>query len=139
MVALSRDGTRLAYVAGTDTSPHLMLRMMDQFEAKPIPVGSLASAPVFSPDGQWVVYTAIDRPPPFSLKKIPVAGGTPITLCDGNTELGASWGDDDTIFFTGFWLSGGSGLHRVAAAGGAPQTLTSPDAKKGETGHAYPQ
>ncbi|MGO9261218.1 MAG: protein kinase domain-containing protein [Bryobacteraceae bacterium] len=136
MVALSRDGTRMAYTDHTPGQgvPLLMLRMMDQLEAKPIPGSEGGAGPSFSPDGQWLVYTF--GPPPLKVKKIPVTGGTPITLCDGTAVYGASWGAADTILLGGVT---GKGLLRVAAAGGAPQTLTTPDAKKGETTHRHPQ
>jgi serine/threonine-protein kinase len=67
------------------------------------------------------------------LKKIPVTGGTAITLADLAAPSGVSWGDDGTIVF-----SGGKGLMRVSSAGGTPETLTTPDSKKGETSHAAP-
>ena len=45
------------------------------------------------------------------------------------------WGDDGTILFT----DKDGGLSRIAAAGGTPQALTKPDAKKGETAHGDPR
>ena len=113
-------------------TPRLALRMMDQLEGKAIPGSDGMYFPEFSPDGQWVAafLGAVDA----KLKKIPVTGGTPITLAEGlAVAQGATWGDDDSIVF-----SGGKGLMRVSSSGGAAQTLTTPDAKKGETGHRTP-
>ena len=76
---LSRDGTRLAF---TDASnpPRLWLRLMDQLEAHPILGAEAVTSSAFSPDGQWIAF--LNGRTPVQLKKIPVTGGTSITLCD---------------------------------------------------------
>jgi hypothetical protein len=130
-VALSRDGSRLAYVQGAGALTHIALQMMDRFEAKPVQGTEGGLAPSFSPDGQWIVFQVNSK-----VGKIPVTGGTPTILCDGAPMLGTSWGEDNTILLSG---GPGGGLSRVSAAGGAPQTLTSPDSKKGERFHLRPQ
>jgi len=56
IVALSRDGTRLAYVATRGGTTQLYLRSMDQLEAKPLPDTEDASYPFFSPNGQWLGF-----------------------------------------------------------------------------------
>jgi serine/threonine-protein kinase len=130
-VGLSRDGSRLAYV-GDASSPSLTLRSMDQFEGKPIPGATPAVWPMFSPDGQWIAYSTPDAP--GKIRKVPVTGGTSITIGDGNFLNGSTWGEDDTIVF-----SGPKGLMRVPAGGGTPQALTTVDAAKGEVAHVRPQ
>jgi serine/threonine protein kinase len=75
-VALSRDGTRLAYVATQGGTQQLYLRAMDSPEAKPIPGTEGAVAPFFSPDSQWVAFFAGG-----ALKKVSVSGGPAVTLC----------------------------------------------------------
>jgi len=121
-LALSRDGNRLAYMV-VDSVPHLFLRMLDQVEGKPVPGGDTAIFPIFSPDGQWLAY--LNGMNEFKLKKIPVTGGTPITLCEGAVPWGLTWGDDDTLIF-----SSGKSLMRVSASGGAPETLTTVDPRR---------
>jgi serine/threonine-protein kinase len=74
-VALSRDGTELVYQA----SGKLWVRRMDQLEALPISATENGFRPFFSPDGRWLAYFAMGLGP---LKKILVAGGPPITLCN---------------------------------------------------------
>ena len=130
-VKLSRDGARLVYSEIAGSGAHLSLRMMDQFGARPIPGADGGTLSAFSPDGQWIAYLAglADQ----KLRKIPVTGGTSITLADGVSHFGLSWGDDDTIVFCG-----PKGLMRVPASGGSPETITTLDAKKGETGHRWP-
>jgi serine/threonine-protein kinase len=125
-VALDHDGTRMVY--GDGTGP-LVLRMLNEFEGKPLAGTAGARGPIFSPDGQWIAYTGL----PPGLKKIPVTGGAPITLHEG-PESGRTWGEDGTIVF-----GTASGLMRVSAAGGAAQALTKVDAQKGEIMHEFPQ
>jgi serine/threonine-protein kinase len=127
---VSHDGTRLAYTEGVLNNLHISLRMLDQFEGKPLVANEQAFFPVFSPDGQWIVYsTAANK-----LKKISVTGGASVTLCDGNGSFGAAWGPDDTIVY-----SGGRGLYRVSGAGGTPEEITKLNTSQGESGHLHPQ
>lgn len=87
-VALSPDGTHLAYVAVRDGIQQLFLRAMDQLEGRPMPGTEGAFVPFFSPDGQWVGFWAIDG----HLKKVSISGGAPLTLCDAPNIRGGSWG-----------------------------------------------
>ncbi len=128
-VNVSRDGTKVAYTEGSLNSVHIAVRMLDEFEGKPLS-GADGFFPVFSPDGQWVLYST----PQNKLKKVPVTGGASITLCDGTTASGGAWGDDDTIVF-----AGGKGLMRVAGSGGTPEALTTVDPKNRESAHMHPQ
>ena len=130
VVALSPDGTRLAYVATQGGIQQLYLRAMDSPEAKPLPGTEGATAPFFSPDSQWVGFFVGTK-----LKKISVSGGAAVTLCDvpSSNFLDASWGFGDTIVFQN------SGLWRVSAAGGTPQRVTTVDTKKAENAHSWPE
>ena len=129
--ALSRDGTKMVYNEVKSGALDLALRMMDQIDGKPIPGSDGMFFPQFSPDGQWIL--AFVGTTDIKIRKIPVSGGTPITLADAPAPFGATWGDDDTVIF-----SGGKGLMRLSGAGGTPQTLTTPDEKKGEVMHRAP-
>ncbi|MGO9258276.1 MAG: protein kinase domain-containing protein [Bryobacteraceae bacterium] len=127
--ALSRDGTRLVFAELTGNTFRLVLRMLDQTESKPLPGGEGGVLPVFSPDGQWIAFLGY---PEATVKKIPVTGGTPITLAE--KVIGRpDWGENGEIAF-----SGATGLMKVAATGGQAQALTTVDSKKGETGHRQP-
>ncbi len=130
-VAISPDGSALAYVARRGETRQLYLRPMDRFEATPLPGTQDASSPFFSPDGQWVGFFADGK-----LKKTSLRGGLPVTLCDAAVNRGGSWGPDDTIVFS---PNAVAGLMRVPAAGGVPQVLTTPDASKGERTHRWPE
>jgi Tol biopolymer transport system component len=130
-LAISRDGTRLAYNAGLGSSRRIWVRSLDQPEGKPIPGAEGGYRPLFSPDGQWLAYFT---GPGGALKKVPVTGGIPITLCEEVSFFGSSWGEDDRIIFSG----SSGGLMRVSASGGACEILTTADRQKGEV-HTSPQ
>ena len=131
IVALSRDGTRLAYVATRGGATQLYLRSMDQLEAKPLPGTEDASYPFFSPDGQWLGFFAGSK-----LRKVSVNGGAPVVICDVYSPFfTANWGRDDIIRFS----APGSPIRQVPAAGGTPEAVTKLDSDLGETGHSLPQ
>ena len=94
-LALSPDGTRLAYAASsTNVGFQLYLRALDSLEARPIPGTEGARGPFFSPDGQWLGFSAGGK-----LKKVSVSGGALVSLGDvtATGALGASWGSQGTI------------------------------------------
>jgi hypothetical protein len=68
------------------------------------------------------------------LKKIDVAGGPALTLCDVPSGRGGSWNQDGIIVYGRL----NSGLFRVPAAGGMPVALTEPDGTAGEFSHRWP-
>jgi len=128
-VALSSDGTHLAYVATQGGTQQIYLRAMDSLEARPIPGTERATNPFFSPDGQWLGFFA-DR----TLKKISVSGGAALTLGDATQPHGASWSSQGMI---GVATTAIGVLQQVADAGGAPQPLTR--LEKGESTHRWPE
>jgi Tol biopolymer transport system component len=128
-VALSSDGTQLAYVARQGGAQQLYLRAMDSMEAKPIPGTEGAFNPFFSPDGQWVGFFAGQK-----LKKVSVSGGSALTLGDATFPHGASWGSQGVIAFA---PSVGTSLKQVPDGGGTPQLLTR--LKKGEVNQRWPE
>jgi serine/threonine-protein kinase len=130
-LAVSRDGSRIAYAEELGPGVHVGVRKLDELEGRPIPGAEGGVFPVFSPDGQWVLYTS---PRDNKIKKVPVAGGPAITVCDRFVIGDAAWGEDDIILF-----SNGTSLFRVQASGGSPERVTTPDPKNGETSHRYPQ
>jgi Tol biopolymer transport system component/predicted Ser/Thr protein kinase len=127
-VALSPDGTHLAYVATQGGTQQLYLRAMGSLEPKAIPGTEGAVNPFFSPDGQWLGFFAGGR-----LKKVSVSGGTALTLGDASIPLGASWGSQEIIVFA---PTNNGVLQQVSDAGGARQPLTR--FEKGEISHRWP-
>jgi serine/threonine-protein kinase len=124
---VSPDGTRLVYVSQN----RLFTRRLDQDHAAELPGTEGAYAPFFSPDGQWVAFSAGAQ-----LKKISVAGGAVIVLCNARAGMGGSWGEDGTIIAA---LYNPGGLSRISADGGTPAPLTELDREHGEVTHRWPQ
>ncbi len=132
ILALSRDGRRLAYAAERAGARGLFLRTLGEIEPRPLEGTTGARGPFFSPDGQWIGFFAEGG----RLKKAPVAGGPPQTIFEGvNSQRGAVWADDDTIILTADYAAG---LSRVSARGGKLEPLTKVDASKGERTHRWP-
>jgi serine/threonine-protein kinase len=130
-VAISPDGTRLAYVGRRGSTQQLYTRAVSELDVTPIPGTEGAVSPFFSPDGNWVGFGADDE-----LRKVPIAGGRPQTLCAARGLLGASWGSTNSIVFAS---AGASSLRQVSADGGLPVALTVLRAGRGEIVQRTPQ
>ncbi len=126
-LAISPGGAHLVYVSGG----RLYLRKMESLDAKALDGTEGASGPFFSPDGQWVGFFAQGK-----LKKTPLIGGSPQTLCDAPNGVGGSWGSDETIYLA---PSNIAGLSKISSSGGTLQTVTTLDRGKGEVSHRWPQ
>ena len=130
-LALSRDGERLAFVASSmGAQPTLWIRPLDSPTAQQLAGTEDASFPFWSPDGRFVAFFGGGK-----LKKVDVAGGAVLTICDAEDGHGGTWGLDGTIVFA---PAPASCLHRVAAAGGQPSPATKLDESRHETSHRYP-
>jgi serine/threonine-protein kinase len=134
-MAISSDGTFVVYSAieadpGGQAKSRLFLRSIGQSKAKPIAGTEGAINPFLSPDNRWVGFEAEGR-----LKKIPVDGGVPTTLCEKPFAYGANWGQDNRIVFAG---GASEGLSVISADGGRMETLTTPDPKREESDHHLP-
>jgi serine/threonine-protein kinase len=114
-IAISRDGSQIAYVANRQ----LFLRSLAELQPRAIfgaekEVGG--HSPVFSPDGQSIAYADGAS---TQIKRIPVAGGTLLTLGEGGARVyGGAWTSDGLIFSIN-----GKGIVRYPPAGGAPELL----------------
>jgi len=103
------------FAGNPDGKNKLYLRPLDQFEATAIPGTEEGSQPFFSPDGSSIGFFSGGK-----LKKVSLAGGSPVTLADAPNPTGGSWGADDTIIF-GPDLRG---LMKTSSAGAPPQRVT---------------
>ena len=129
--ALSPDGRRLALVGSdADGKTLLWMRPMETDVAQPLAGTEGAAFPFWSPDSRFIAFLAGGK-----LKKIPAAGGTVVTLCDGALPASGTWSTDDVILFT---PAGSSPLYRVPAAGGTPEPATTLDAAAGDVQHWFP-
>jgi len=132
-IAISPDGTHLAYRGGSDES-HLVVRALDQLEGQVLPGITNVRSPFFSPDGKWIGFFT---GPNGELKKVSITGGSAITLCSyTGVGRGATWAPDGTIVFA--TNDGTTGLLTVPEGGGEPKVLTKPDPSKQENDHLFP-
>ena len=129
LLAVSPDGRRLAFVATTEGKDQLWVRDLDSLAARALTGTEGADDPFWSPDSRAIAFFAGGK-----LKKIEVAGGPALTLCDAARSLGGTWGKNDVIVFS---VANGSTL-RVRAAGGNATPVTSPDRASGEIDHRFP-
>jgi Tol biopolymer transport system component/tRNA A-37 threonylcarbamoyl transferase component Bud32 len=127
--AVSPDGRRLAFVATLDGKDQLWVRDLDSLAARALTGTDGASYPFWSPDSRTIAFFADGR-----LKKIEVAGGPALSLCDAAAGRGGTWSNNDVIVFG---VAGGGAL-RVSAAGGSPAPVTILDQVSGETSHRFP-
>jgi serine/threonine-protein kinase len=129
-VALSPDGSAIVFVAEPNPGErHLYARELSELNAHVIAGTEGADSPFFSPDGRWVAFFADGR-----LKKVALAGGAAVTLCDAPNGRGGDWGDDQQIVFQ---PDATGPLMRVSAGGGTPAPLTT--LQNGEVTHRWPQ
>jgi Tol biopolymer transport system component len=123
------DGTGVVYAASAEgDSAQLWYRPLGVLEARSIPGTRGARNPNVSPDGSSVAFAV--RSAANALRIVPLAGGEPVTVASGNVG-GFDWGPDGSLYFA----QGGGGLNRVAASGGSPQALSTPEEA---IGHWWP-
>ena len=123
-ITISPDGSRIAYAADRQIFVH----ELREADAHPVPgtlmtEGLAVTAPTFSPDGQSLAYVQVMAPGgPFSVKRVPITGGTPLTIheAQGTTEFpqGLKWATEDTIIF-----ANAQGIVRIPSNGGATAVL----------------
>jgi serine/threonine-protein kinase len=109
---ISPDGRRVAYFA----SASLHIRDLESLESIEIVDTGAATAPFWSPDGNWLAFGQSGR-----LYKVPAVGGTPVAVCDVPFGLldGGCWDEEGTLY-----LAPNSGpLYVVASRGGDPRVL----------------
>jgi serine/threonine protein kinase/Tol biopolymer transport system component len=120
MVAVSPDGTRMAFVA----NGQIHVRQFNELASRPVDGtdagGNGVANPVFSPDGEWLAYTEVITPTESLLKRVPVTGGTPVTVFADGFPRGVSWPTPETIVFANHL-----GVVRVPSNGGEPEVLVS--------------
>ncbi len=129
-VAISPDGTTVAFVGVAGGARQLYVRRLNQLEARPVRSTENSNGCFFSPDGSALgVLTAGG-----GLKKVSLTDGLVVPLAtDVDFFAGAVWGPDEHIVF------GRKGtLWRVTAAGGQPAQITHLDESKNGLSHLWP-
>jgi serine/threonine-protein kinase len=131
VLALSPDGGTLVF-AGSAPSGEAQLyrRRLAEETVTPIQGTQGATAPFFSPDGQWIGFKQDSR-----LKKIPASGGIAIDYGDATRHQGGSFAPDGTLIFNAHH---GEGLRRVRPGTTTQEALTTVNAAAAEAGHHWP-
>jgi hypothetical protein len=119
VLALSHDGSKLAYIA----SNRMYLRRMAESSAQPIVVGdanatSQPYSPIFSPDGDSLAFLLGAFPQRATIKTIAPTGGVASTVAELAYPMGMTWGTDGILV-----SERDKGISRVAAVGGRPESL----------------
>jgi Tol biopolymer transport system component len=122
-VIISKDGRHIVFSGEQETASLIFTRPIDDFQVTAVE-GTQRSAGVLalSPDSNWVAFVdLVDG----LLKKVPISGGVPVTLCDpGGKIWSMTWGPDGNIVYAS---SAHTGLMRIASSGGVPSQLTTPE------------
>jgi serine/threonine protein kinase/Tol biopolymer transport system component len=129
----SPDGTQFVFVRRASSGEsEVWTRPLGSTVARRLPGTGGADGPFWSFDGRVIGFSAGN-----ALRRIPAAGGPVQRIADVDPHaLGATWSRDDVIVFT---PSNRAPLHRVGAASGPQQPLTTLNAARRENSHRWPQ
>jgi len=128
-VTVSPDGSRLAIEAFSQGQRRIFLRRLDSDETVELQGTFGAGGHFWSPDSRHLAFWADGK-----LKKIPIAGGPPVDLCDAVVIGSGTWNRNGTILFP--QRANPPGLFRVSDAGGEAVRVTA--CKPEEENHNRP-
>jgi Tol biopolymer transport system component len=126
-IALSHDGSQLAYVGMQNGKSIIYIRSLDDTVPRVLRGTEGAGNPAFSPDGAWLVFSQSG-----SVKKVSSAGGSAAVVSDSAGGI-ADWSDRNEILFA---RSGA--IWRVSPEGGPPLLVARPDSSHGYTSFTAP-
>jgi eukaryotic-like serine/threonine-protein kinase len=138
-LALSPDGSQLAFVAATDRSQEWLsdrgqvwLRAMADLEARPVPGTDGATSVFWSPDARSLAFFADGK-----VKRVDLPAGAAVTICDfpASGSMHGTWGAGGVILLG---LSYGTAIYSVPASGGSPREILTADPSKGEVRVHWP-
>jgi Tol biopolymer transport system component/predicted Ser/Thr protein kinase len=116
-IALSPDGTRIAFVAeDSHSGASLYVRDLATTQIRALAGTEDASYPFWSPDGTQLGFFANQK-----LHRLDLIGGPIVTLCEAASGRGGSWNRDGVIVFAPTLASR---LYRISAGGGRPEVAT---------------
>ena len=131
-MALSRDGSTLAFVSPEESSalPMLYVQRIGSSSVTPLAGTQGASYPFWSPDGAYVAFFANGK-----LLKMAVSGGTPQMLASALAARGGSWGSKDVLIYA---PDAQSPLQRVNADGTGRAQVTQGIRTAEDQSHRWP-
>jgi Tol biopolymer transport system component len=113
--AISPDGRYLAIAAEVGGKRQLWLRPLDALRAQSVPDTDDATFPFWSPDNREIGFFAQGE-----LKRVAVAGGPAISMCDAIDGRNGSWSRENVILFSRGTPTAEASIQRVSASGGVP-------------------
>jgi serine/threonine protein kinase len=129
---VSPDGRRICWTAIDETgTPHLFVRELSSANVTMMAGTAGARHPFWAPDSTSVGFFAQQK-----LKKVALAGGTPVVLADAPDARGGAWSPRGVILFQPLYRD--SALMRVSDQGGAIEPATVLDRAQEEVTHRWP-
>lgn len=135
-LAIAPDGSAIAYVSGGGSEASLVVRRMEEMEAKAVPGAQGAEQPFFSPDSQKLAFFSGGR-----LRRASLSGGVPSVVAPAPRAQGGVWDPTDRVFYVPDFQSGivripASGVAApggaAGAVGGEMETVAKPDHGAGQ-------
>ncbi len=128
--AISPDGSTVAMTFGSEPRTYLVLRRLDSDTFRRVPGTDGARQPFWSPDGRHLAFFS-----GTALKRVPLSGGEPVTLCEVGNSRGGAWSAAGGILVG---TNYGAGILHVSESGGPPVPVTQLDSGLGENSHRFP-
>jgi eukaryotic-like serine/threonine-protein kinase len=129
-LVLSPDGRFLVFVAANAAGQNrLYVRPLGSTAARVISGSERAVFPFWSPDSKSLGFFADHK-----LKRVEIAGGVPVTLCETGDARGGAWSSSGVIVFAS---STRGALSEVSDQGGKPTPITKLEEPQ-HTTHRWP-
>ena len=123
LVAISPDGTRIAYNAGG----RLRVRSLGEVESRALTdADTIALNPAYSPDNTAIAFTSFSNGG-LALRRVPAVGGTVTTVASFPSITnfsGISWSQEGILMGV---TGAGGGILKVSAGGGTPERIVAVD------------
>ena len=130
-IGISADGRKVGFAANSGGPSQILIRDLASDTLRVVQGSSGSAGSIeFSPDGSMVAFNT-DQ----GLWKAPVNGGPPTKLAASRWAQ-IAWSGNETLIYTRNY---DTGLYRISAEGEDSAVVTTPDRKKGELGHWWPQ
>ena len=128
-IAISPDGTRVAYPVWTEGRALAAIRSVNDPNPTILAGTEGMNYPFFSPDGEWLGFGSMGQ-----ILKMSVHGGARLVLASATNFRGAAWSDDGNIYASADDYT----ILRIPGAGGTPQTVVPPQKNRRRLPWALP-